>query len=226
MKRRVASLSRSNWIALAVVVVGTWLFWDTWLTWPVQLYVVFVHECGHAIAALLTGGEVRGIQIHENLGGVTSTVGGFPLLILPAGYVASAAFGGLLILGAAHPRSARTTLLALAAFSGIFGLALVRPVLALALPFALISAAAFAWLGTKAPQRVAEWVLLYLAFVSSIYSIIDVKEDLLHWHSTRVTDATMLADRTYVPAVIWGLVFAALAIGINAAALRKAIRDS
>lgn len=224
MKRRAYELKIPHYAAVAGMVLLTYLLWDTLATRPVQLYVVFVHECGHAIAALLTGGEVRGMQISENLGGVTSTVGGWPLFILPAGYLAGAIFGGALILAASQPKNARHTLQALAVVTAGCALALVRPLWGFALPFALLAAAAFWLIAAKAPKTAVELVVLYLATVSALYAVIDIKEDLLHPSVHRVTDATMLADRTWIPAIVWGVLFALLALAILGTALHRAIK--
>jgi hypothetical protein len=45
---------------------------------------VFLHELGHATAAWLTCGKVTGMEVHPDEGGVTKTMGGIQLIILPA----------------------------------------------------------------------------------------------------------------------------------------------
>ncbi|KAK6128764.1 hypothetical protein DH2020_037494 [Rehmannia glutinosa] len=49
--------------------------WRTFLLTPFKLITVFLHEASHAIACKLTCGEVEGIQVHANEGGVTQTRG-------------------------------------------------------------------------------------------------------------------------------------------------------
>lgn len=66
------------------------------LLWPVRLFVTFVHEAGHSLAALITGGEVIGFTISPNGSGLARTAGGYPALILPAGYLGATLFGSLL----------------------------------------------------------------------------------------------------------------------------------
>ena len=216
--------SARRFAALAAVVVLTFLLWDTWVTWPVQMLVVFVHECGHALAAVLTGGEVRGLRIGANLGGRAHTVGGIPFLILQAGYLASALFGAVLIVAAARPGSARNTLLSLAAILAGCALAFVRPLLGPTLLFALVMAALFVWAARSAPENAVRWGLLYLACVSALYALADIREDLLHWDSGRRSDATLLADRTGIPALVWGVLWATLALAILGTAVRTVHR--
>ena len=66
------------------------------LLWPVRLFVTFIHEAGHALAALITGGEIIGFTVSPNGSGLARTAGGYPALILPAGYLGAALFGSLL----------------------------------------------------------------------------------------------------------------------------------
>ncbi|THG23774.1 hypothetical protein TEA_011664 [Camellia sinensis var. sinensis] len=59
--------------------------WRTFVLTPFKLITVFLHEASHAIACKLTCGQVEGIKVHANEGGVTQTRGGIYWLILPAG---------------------------------------------------------------------------------------------------------------------------------------------
>nr|KAJ0216897.1 hypothetical protein LSAT_V11C300132300 [Lactuca sativa] len=49
--------------------------WRTFLLTPFKLITVFLHEASHAIACKLTCGEVMGMEVHANEGGVTQTRG-------------------------------------------------------------------------------------------------------------------------------------------------------
>ena len=63
---------------------------------PVTLLVTFLHEFGHALGALITGGEVLSIEIEETGAGKTWTRGGWRSVILMGGYIGSALLGNLL----------------------------------------------------------------------------------------------------------------------------------
>jgi hypothetical protein len=202
----------------------TFVFWDTWLTWPIQLLVVFVHECGHALAAVLTGGEVRSLEVRSNLSGQARTVGGIPFVILQAGYLASALFGAVLMVAATRPRSARNTLMVLAVLLAGCGVAFSSGAFGSTLLFAMLIATLFAWAARAAPEYVVRWGLVYIASVSALYSLLDIRQDLLHWSVSGASDATILAERTGIPALVWGLAWAAIAIAMMAVALRKILR--
>lgn len=47
----------------------------------------------------MTGGTVLKITIDPSLGGATLVEGGYPFIILSAGYIGSSLFGGLFVLG-------------------------------------------------------------------------------------------------------------------------------
>lgn len=221
MKRRVLS-SWQKPAVLAGLILVTFVFWGTWLTWPVQLLVVFVHECGHALAAVLTGGEVRGLTIDAGgLSGRTATRGGFPFLILQSGYLASAIFGAALVTAAARPATARNTLLVLAVTIAGGALAFARPLLGVTLLFALALAALFTWASRKAPDAVVRWGLVYVAAVSALYALLDIREDLLRSGGPARTDATLLAARTGIPAILWGVLWASIAVAMMWTALRR-----
>ena len=66
------------------------------LLWPVRLFVTFVHEAGHSLAALLTGGQIIEFTVSPDGSGLARTAGGDPALILPAGYLGAALFGSAL----------------------------------------------------------------------------------------------------------------------------------
>lgn len=66
------------------------------LLYPVTLLVTFLHEFGHALGAVLTGGEVRSVQINPDGSGYTLTAGGWRAITIMGGYLGSALFGNLL----------------------------------------------------------------------------------------------------------------------------------
>ncbi len=92
--------------------------------YPVTRLVTFLHEFGHALGALITGGSVVGIQINPDGSGYTKTLGGSPSVILMGGYIGSALLGNIIFyIGARMERFASFTIYVIAGmmlFSGIF----------------------------------------------------------------------------------------------------------
>eukprot|EP00268_Persea_americana_P021177 TRINITY_DN2115_c3_g1_i3.p1 TRINITY_DN2115_c3_g1~~TRINITY_DN2115_c3_g1_i3.p1 ORF type:complete len:230 (-),score=5.11 TRINITY_DN2115_c3_g1_i3:119-808(-) len=94
-------------VTVGVFTVVILALWRTVLLTPFKLITVFLHETSHALACKLTCGQVEGIQVHANEGGVTHTRGGIYWVILPAGYLGSSFWGMVLILASTNLLTAR-----------------------------------------------------------------------------------------------------------------------
>lgn len=94
------------------------------ILYPINLLVTFLHELGHAIGAILTGGSVEEINISKSGAGFTRTRGGNLPIILMGGYLGSALFGNILFLiGAKSPYLSKPLLGLLGAamiFTGLY----------------------------------------------------------------------------------------------------------
>lgn len=91
--------------------------------YPVTLLVTFLHEFGHALGALLTGGNVEGMQINADGSGYTVSRGGSPGTILMGGYLGSAILGNLLFrIGVKYKHLTQSTLYVLAVIMALSGL--------------------------------------------------------------------------------------------------------
>jgi MFS family permease len=62
-----------------------------------SLLVTYLHELGHALASLLTGGHVISLQVNLDGSGVCTTSGGISMLIIAGGYLGSILFGNLML---------------------------------------------------------------------------------------------------------------------------------
>ena len=65
--------------------------------YPVVLMVTFLHEFGHALGALLTGGNVLELVINTDGSGYTKSQGGSAAIILMGGYLGSAILGNIML---------------------------------------------------------------------------------------------------------------------------------
>src|ERR1051325_2858736 len=71
------------------------------LAYPFRLFVTFIHEGGHALAALLTGNSVLSLSVETNASGLTyTTQGGIfsQIFVSSAGYLGSMLFGAFLLI--------------------------------------------------------------------------------------------------------------------------------
>ncbi len=94
------------------------------ILFPINLLVTFLHEFGHAVGALITGGKVDAVTVNRDGSGLCTTLGGNRAIILMGGYIGSAIFGNaLLYIGAKLPRFAKFTMMLLGAtmiFTAVF----------------------------------------------------------------------------------------------------------
>src|SRR5258708_22702243 len=63
--------------------------------YPLVLFTTIIHEGGHAIMTVLTGGGVQSIGISPDGSGVTYSVNGISWLVYMAGYLGATLFGAL-----------------------------------------------------------------------------------------------------------------------------------
>ena len=91
-------MSRAQKRLVPPIVIGlvALVLWNTVVVYPFRVFVVFLHEISHGLAAVLTGGRVVSIGLSANEGGVCVTRGGSPFLVLNAGYLGSLSVGRLL----------------------------------------------------------------------------------------------------------------------------------
>lgn len=67
------------------------------ILYPITRLVTFLHELGHALGAVFTGGSVHDVVINNDGSGRTLTSGGSRTIILMGGYIGSAILGNLLV---------------------------------------------------------------------------------------------------------------------------------
>jgi Peptidase M50B-like len=98
----IKSSTRAQVLMLAgsafVVVFILWQI-SAWtnILYPIRLFVTFVHEAGHGLTAVLTGGRWESFQVMDNGAGVAFTAGGSRFLVLQMGYLGAALFGAILL---------------------------------------------------------------------------------------------------------------------------------
>jgi Peptidase M50B-like len=108
------------WLAVAVSLAASLTPWGGILLYPFKLFTTWVHECSHAIAAVLVGGRVASIVIRPDTSGLTqSLVPGSRLargIVASAGYVGAASVGCLLMAATRVQKWAHVILLSIGVF--------------------------------------------------------------------------------------------------------------
>jgi len=198
----------ASWLLLLAAVVVAMAFWRSPILFPLRILVVLFHETGHAAAALATGGSVVDIAVSADEGGVARTVGGWPFVVLNAGYLGSLAAGALLLVLSRRPRASRAVVASLGLLVLAVAVLYVRPLLSFGFAYGLLAGFALLALGRWAPP-VAAWQVLRLTGVFSVlYALLDVRDDVL-LGAAGPSDARMLAEMTHVPAIVWGVLWIA-----------------
>lgn len=210
-----SSRTRRRWrfvLTFGAFFVALWLLWDTPFVYPVKLFVVMLHEISHGLVAVATGGEIREIAVTADQGGYCVCPGGDAFLTLSAGYLGSLAWGALFALLAGRGRRLGRAALVVTG-AGI----LVLTLLYVRRPFALLlglgSGAALAWAGTKLRAAGVRALMLGLGLTSGLYAVLDIKSDVLE-RPGMTSDATMLADLTGIPGLLWGLLWIGTSLAV------------
>jgi len=181
------------------------------LLYPIRIFVTFLHEFGHAIGALITGGSVEAVRIHANGGGMTTTLDGNLAVILIGGYIGSALFGNILFyIGAKQTR-------------------LVKPVMALLILALLVTA--FVWFNsvfTTLVLVIFAAILFWIGFKTSygrdilmllgLASVIYIIQDTAAGPSSDLK--AFEREMVFLPAKLWMYIWLAVALGLIALNLK------
>jgi hypothetical protein len=214
-------------LGLAVASMLLWRVpWLGWIFYPFHLFGTFVHELSHGLAAILTGGKFVQFIVRPNFSGVATTAGGVRWVVVSAGYLGSALFGGLLVIISAWGVSARAVLLGLGVILGIMCLLFVRSIFGLVTGF-LFSAGLIA-AGLYLNTTWASGLLLFLA-VQSMLDAVDSVFDLIKLsthHRYITTDAQIMQSMTFIPAVFWAILWTGISLTILFFSLSIAYRQN
>lgn len=195
---------------------------------PLELLDTTLHELGHAIFCIATGGTVHGLTIvsdGEGHAGLTMTSGGIPFIFNQTGYLGTTLFGCLMIALGRSQAVARGTLIGLGVLIGVACLVFISQTFFLsgrtgqaagsvAVGVALAVALMFA--GAKLSDRGAQILLLFLGVQIGINALTDIvwlsklSLGLVGQHS--FTDATNMAQLTGFPAAFWSLLWGLLSL--------------
>jgi hypothetical protein len=202
-------------LALGLVFV---IFFDSAVVFPFRLFVVFLHEISHGLAAVLTGGRILSIAISPNEGGVCVTRGGWPFLVLNAGYLGSLLFGALFLLLGARRRNAPAVIGTIGAFTLVAALLYVRSWFGFV--YCVIAGLAFLAVSTWLAPTASEFLLAAVGAMSSLYAVADIASDVIFRHSA-ASDAAGLARATGIPSLVWGILWIAVSLATLFAVVKR-----
>jgi hypothetical protein len=209
---------------LGLTLVGVFLLWNTWVVYPLKILVVFFHELGHGLAALLTGGSIVEIQLDPREGGMAVTQGGSRFFILSAGYLGSLLIGGVILVAAADSKRDRVITAVLGGVLLLVTLLFVRPWFGFGMLFGLAAASVLLLAARFLSHEWNDFLLSVIGLTSCLYAVLDIKSDVLDRPELQ-SDARMLAELTGLPTVLWGLIWIALALLGTFLFVRRALRS-
>lgn len=196
------------------------------VTLPLQYVYTHLHEAGHALAFMMSGGSGVTIRVFADGSGVATGLGGNPLLISPAGYVGATAFGALVIAMAKHDRGARAALLTMAWILGLSMVLWVRGDIVGLVSGAvgvLVLALAGSYLKGDARMFAAQFFGLFmgLASLQAVFATLHIGQVAMGKN-----DAHILQELTGIPAILSAVLWSAASLALVILALRRSWASS
>lgn len=194
---------------------------------PVNQFVTMVHELGHTLVTIFTGGQATFTFVPDGQGhlGLTHSKGGIAFLSIQAGYIGTTLFGCLLIYLGQYPRFSKYILsglgVAMIACSILFILpGLLNPVNFIqvigSLIWALGLGGACIYLGKKLQPAWANLLVLFLAVqtaLSSLALLWGLVPHALGLAGSHFSDATLMAELIpFTLPVFWVLLWVSISI--------------
>ncbi len=175
------------------------LLWNSYLIYPIKIFVIFLHEISHSIVTIITGGSVTEIFISFDLGGSTLTSGGNKLLIASAGYLGSLFFGAILFIAAYNKKRTKLICSIISILVLLHTIGYIQQGKQIVLGL-LISSFLF-FTPRFLTGVLLSYLLKFIGFASSLYVLSDIVEDLFTT-SLRETDAQAIEFITGVPSLV------------------------
>lgn len=186
---------------LLIVLAGIIFFYHHAVLYPLKLLLVFFHESSHALAALMTGGEVEKLIIRAEQSGLAYTRGGSRFLTLTAGYLGTLIWGMVIYLIAVKTRYDKQAMAVLGFL--VAGISLIYARNVFGFWFGLGTGIVLIGLGLKATEEVNDFILRVIGLTSMVdvpLRIYDIAIERPGLHS----DASMLADEFGGTTLMWG----------------------
>ncbi|MBL4828563.1 MAG: M50 family metallopeptidase [Aliivibrio sp.] len=199
---------RQLWYLLALLLT-IFLLWDVAIFYPLKILVVFFHESSHALATLLTGGEVKEMVIQPQAGGHVISAGGNRAITLTAGYLGSLAWGVCIYLLAITSQRDRGIMMGLGVV--LMAITLIYISNSFALLFGLITGAAMIASGKWLSMKINDFILRVIGLTSMMYVPLDIYSDTILRSHLR-SDARMFAEEFGGATIMWGTIWIVISL--------------
>ncbi len=202
---------------LSIILIISFIFWNTYFVYPIKLSVVLMHEVSHAITTIASGGKIISMNIGFDLGGSCQSEGGNTILIASSGYLGSLFFGLLFFLSPNKIKIGKWIIIVASTVILIVTILATKN-----FPFILLTCFFFGLMTLAALyMEIPILSILIRAFglISCVYVLFDIKEDLLEKH-TAISDVSLLSSITGIPGIYYGIAWLILSVLILIIAFR------
>ena len=200
------------------------------ITTPIRLFVTFIHETGHALAALATFGGVNRVLLDWSGSGLTYTRGGWGFVISSAGYLSTTLYGAALLLMLRRERNAKRVAIG----SGVL-LLLITVFFGgnvLAWLVGLVFGVGCLFLGVRAKPRLVHFCMSFLAVQCLLNAFYDLRAlmYLSAFDPAFPTDARNMSQATggFLPPVFWAVgwvLLSAVVVVVTLAIYYRSLRE-
>jgi hypothetical protein len=217
--------------ALTLLVVDKFVPLGRFLLYPFTVLATWVHEMGHGLAALVVGGHFESLALYSDGSGLALTSGAPAWragIVAVAGLVAPPIAGASLLAFARGPRRARIALFVLAGAIAVSLIFWVRSVIGLAvLPsLAVLIGVAAALASENKRLFFAQLIGVVLAFDTVARIDYLFTGSAIVGGEARPSDIANVAEAFGGARILWGLLVAAVSLGIAALGMWAAWRKS
>lgn len=194
--------------------------------YPLRLFVTFIHEGSHALAAVLTGGQVAQIAVQPDASGVTYTLGGWQMIVVMAGYIGAATYGALMLALARRSGTARFLLGLSGVIIALLDVFLVRN--GFGFGWGLVIVAGLLFASVRLSPKAAELAAMFLGVQCVVNSLSDLRTllGLSALVNGPVSDAVLMSQIIPLPPIVWAGLWGLISLGVLGLALRPYWRDA
>lgn len=210
------ALLRGHWQLLALT-AAVFLLWQTPAVVPLKVLIVFFHEASHAIATLLTGGDLVSLSVSPDQGGLVISRGGNRFITLSAGYLGSLVIGVGLLLAATRTAADRKVMALCGVITLVIAGLYVRDLFALV--FSVGMGAAMLLMARFLGHHANDLALRVIGLTSMIYVPYDIFSDTIARANLR-SDARMLAEEFGGSTMMWGVLWLIISLAVIGWCLR------
>jgi hypothetical protein len=212
--------SKAFFLSVALSIVLPFIPFLKWGLLPFDLLNTHLHELFHALATIVSGGQVERIEVYSTGAGVTLSRGGFVPLILMSGYLGASLFGASMVMAC---RSERASMIWLRILGGMVLGSNILWVRGDIVGFAL----GVAWpiviffCSSRLKGESLLFAAQFLAVQQCLNSVKSLRDLVLLSGSEITTDAQMLANETHIPSIVWASIWMIVSlVGIGVAMVK------